>query len=115
MKTKTTMKLIRNNWKNIYQCGYCELQNIMNGIEPDHYTCGVYGWNCDIYCNFEYDIAITTGYRGMTGKHITNDIIKKYDDIARGILSDYTKTNYDKTMEKLSENRQDFFKALMEV
>lgn len=110
MKTKTTMKSIRNNWRNIYQCDYCKLQNIMYGREPNYYTSGVYGWNCDVYCD---NVAITTGYRGMTGKHISTEIIKKHDDIAKEIIS--SNIPYKEIEQKLATNRQDFFKALMEV
>ena len=84
-KTKTTMKAIRNNWRKVFCCGYCDLQYIMNGKEPTYYNAGVYGWNCDIYTNFSRDIAITTGYRNMAGERIPDEIIRKYSAIAKNI------------------------------
>lgn len=45
--------------------GYCDAQYLLSGIEPDYYTTGVYGWNCDIYRIA--GLTICTGYRGMIG------------------------------------------------
>ena len=62
-KAKTTRKWVNEN----YYCvsfGYCELQYLLYFQEPRFYTCGVYGWNFDVYI-FCCDYAITTGYRGM--------------------------------------------------
>ena len=45
--------------------GYCGAQYLLSGIEPDYYTVGVYGWNCDIYRIA--GLTICTGYRSMIG------------------------------------------------
>ena len=45
--------------------GYCDLQDALSGIEPDYYTAGVYGWNCDVYVIA--GLAICTGYRPAAG------------------------------------------------
>lgn len=45
--------------------GYCELQDALQGIEPDYYTAGVYGWNCDVYTIA--GLTICTGYRPAAG------------------------------------------------
>ena len=80
MKTFTTIKAIKDRYDgNIYRCGYCDLQKIFNGVEPDHYNSGVYGWNCDIY--IIGNIAITTGYSNTCGKKIPHEIIRKYNDM----------------------------------
>ena len=85
MKKKTTAKFIKEKHNKIFKCGYCELQQIFQNVEPKYYTCGVYGWNFD--CYVEEGIAITTGYRGMVGKDIPKEIIEKYDNIATEILT----------------------------
>lgn len=45
--------------------GYCDLQDALRGIEPDYYTAGVYGWNCDVYTIA--GLTICTGYRPAAG------------------------------------------------
>lgn len=85
-KARVTRKWVRDNF---YCCsaGYCDLQNLLHYVSADYYTCGVYGWNCDIYTFGDY--AITTGYRGMID-NVSKDyhaLIRKYDDKARGLLS----------------------------
>lgn len=110
MKTKTTIKAIKERYGKIFYCGYCDLQNIMKYTEPTHYNSGVFGWNCDIYT--EYGIAITTGYRNMAGKRIPDEIIEKYDTIAKEILKNTFKKDYDKIKEELEENKQKFFEEL---
>ena len=98
MKTATTIKAIKDRYNgNIYSCGYCNLQRIFNGVEPDFYNAGVYGWNCDIY--IIGNIAITTGYRNTYGKKIPYEMIRKYNDrINNG--------------ENLSECRYDFIREI---
>ncbi len=61
MKTKVTKKQIMNNYPSILSLGYCELQQLLNHFSPSYYTCGVYGWNADIY--IIDDICIAAGYR----------------------------------------------------
>lgn len=62
-KAKTTRKWVNENYYCVY-FGYCELQYLLTYQTPRFYTCGVYGWNFDVY-TFCCDYAITTGYRGM--------------------------------------------------
>ena len=115
MKSKIAIKTIRQNWSNVYRCGYCDLQYIMRGREPMYYNCGVYGWNCDIYTNAKRDIAITTGYRNMTGKCIPAELIAKYSKIAKNIMADAVATPYDEVMEALDKNRENFFDELLNI
>lgn len=42
--------------------GYCDLQDELSVLEPNGYTCGVYGWNADLY-DLPYNFTIVTGYR----------------------------------------------------
>ena len=111
-KIHTSMKDIRNNWRKVFRCGYCDLQDIMRYENPQYYNAGVYGWNCDIYCDYARDIAITTGYRNMAGKLIPSEIIKKYSAIAKEICKDMWSADYDKVLAELEQNRQAFFAEL---
>lgn len=45
--------------------GYCDLQNVLAGIDPVYYTAGIYGWNCDVYTIA--GLTICTGYRPAAG------------------------------------------------
>lgn len=75
MKFKTTRKAVLAGYKNVICVDYCELSNALNN--PVAYTCGVCGWNADIY-EIDDRTAIVSGYRPF-GMHASSDIIKKYD------------------------------------
>lgn len=112
-KQHTTIKNIRNYWDKVFYCGYCDLQYIFRYEEPTYYNSGVYGWNCDIYCDYKRDIAITTGYRNMTGKRIPDELIEKYTDTAKKIIDDNQwKTSFDELKKALDENREKFLDEL---
>lgn len=112
MKTKTTIKAIRNAYGKIFYCGYCDLQDIMRGTKPQYYNAGVYGWNCDIYTDYKRDIAVTTGYRNMAGVRIPDEIIKKYTEAAKKIAEDTKYSKYEEAKKALDENRDKFFEEL---
>lgn len=82
MKIKTTRKAIVNSSCNVKYAGYCELSWLLNNHSPIAYTCGVYGWNFDVY--EVYGITICTGYRNMPGTRLEK--ISEYEDKARAIL-----------------------------
>lgn len=114
-KIHVSMKYVKSFWNNVYRCGYCDLQDIMKGESPMYYNSGVYGWNCDVYCDAKRNIAITTGYRNMTGKSIPHELIKKYSDIAKEINKDYWKKPYEELQEELQKNRENFFDELLKI
>lgn len=112
-KVRISMNYITRNYKKVFACDYCDLQYIFNGISPQFYNSGLYGWNCDIYIDYKRDIAITTGYRNMRGDMIPYEIIEKYSNIAKEILSNYS-VSYDKRKEKLDKNRENFLNEIEE-
>ena len=63
----------------VYKVGYCQLQNLLNDLDPIAYSAGVYGWSCDYY-QIE-NVYICTGY-GPIGKEIDYNLIKKYEKAA---------------------------------
>lgn len=81
MKFKTTRKAIVNGCSNVRYCGYCDLWNLLQNHEPIAYTCGVYGWNFDVY--EVYGVTICTGYRGMPGERLEG--VQEFDEKAREI------------------------------
>ena len=115
MKTKITIKAIRQMYDKVYYCGYCDLYNIMRYHEPAFYNCGVYGWNCDIYVDIANDIAITTGYRNMTGKRIPSELIEKYSKTAKHIMADSVNAKFDEIINALEENRDRFYEELSKI
>ena len=68
MKVKTTRKAIVNSSCNVKCAGYCDLSHLLNNHSPIAYTCGVYGWNFDVY--EVYGVTICTGYRNMPGARL---------------------------------------------
>ena len=111
-KQHIAIKNIKNNYKKVFRAGYCDLQHIMRYEEPKYYNSGVYGWNCDIYIDYQYDIAITTGYRNMAGKRIPSEILEKYSEIAKEIVKNQFSKPFAKIDEELTQNRKAFFKEL---
>lgn len=109
MKKHTTIKNIKMNYAKTFQTGYCALQDIFKNVEPDYYNTGIYGWNCDVYIDYSRNIAITTGYRNLTGLQIPNEIIEKYSKIAKNILDNRFMKKYDEIIKALEENRNSFF------
>ena len=90
MKFKTTTKAIKNYSVNVKCAGYCDLQHLLRNHTPVAYTCGVYGWNYDVYD--VYGVTICTGYRGMPGERLKD--ISEYEKHARDIWENYN-VNYD--------------------
>lgn len=67
-KHRVTARYIRETQKTgqpTVRVGYCDLQDALRGIDPDFYTSGIYGWNCDVY-NIA-GLTICTGYRPAAG------------------------------------------------
>lgn len=90
-KIKTTRAEISAK-NNCYSIGYCEASDLFRTLEPIAYTCGVYGWNADIFdgggCR-----AIVRGYRPF-GKPIPYKILRKYNRLA----------------ERYAEKQRDYYK-----
>lgn len=104
MKFKTTRKAIVNSSANIVRAGYCDLSCLLCNHSPIAYTCGVYGWNFDVY---EIDgLTICTGYRGMPGRRANN--IGLYEEKAREILSLENKIPFEEKKEQIEQLLHEF-------
>lgn len=106
MKYKTTTKALRAGSCNLRCAGYCDLSYLLRGHEPIAYTCGVYGWNYDVY--EVYGLTICTGYRGMPGKRLES--IVEYEKKADAIWCDYNKP-YEERREEVEKFLHEFCKA----
>lgn len=87
MKTKVTLKEIRQNYNTILSIGYCNMQSLLHYSSPFAYSGGVDGWNCDFY---DIDnICISTGYRPI-GSNVDVELRRKYEAKAEKIIYDYS-------------------------
>ena len=105
MKFKTTRKAIVNGSAKIVSAGYCDLSMLLRFHEPIAYTCGIYGWNFDVY---EIDgLTICTGYRNMPGKRANN--ICEYEKKAEKIAENWN-IPYEETKEQIENLLHEFIK-----
>ena len=111
MSIKTTKKEIVKNFKNIIVVSYCELQNLLYFKTQDFYTCGVYGWNADIY-KIDNKTVICTGYRPFGNIKVKREITKKYDSLACKILS--SKASYEEKRDKIDNLLDKFIKICLQ-
>lgn len=75
MKTKITIKSIRNDSRAKIAVRYCELQDILDVIERTGYHASrLYGWNFDVYAM--PSAIISTGYRRMPGVLASHEACK---------------------------------------
>ena len=112
MKLKTTRKEIKNKVSSdyIWQVGYCGMQNLLHYQEPIAYTCGVYGWNFDLY---EIEgVYFTTGYRNMIGKQLDYELLSKYEQQAGEIINTWGKHSADGKKELVNILLKEFIKEL---
>lgn len=105
MKHKTTRKAIVEGTpaNSLVSVGYCDLAELLCYHSPTAYTCGVYGWNFDVY--EVYGKTICTGYRGMPGRRANNT--SEYEKRAEAIRNDWDKP-YEKRMEEVEALLKEF-------
>ena len=84
MKYKTTRKAVVSGSNRLVSAGYCDLQTLLRNHAPVAYTCGMYGWNFDVY--EVYGLTICTGYRSMPGARAHG--IREYEGKARAIMDE---------------------------
>ena len=111
MKIRVTKKQIIEGYKNIIVAGYCDLQWLLKYRDADFNTCGVYGWNADIY-KIDNSTVIVTGYRPF-GNVRKYGLAKKYDEKARKIALNYD-TPWEKQKQKLEKLIKKFVKESIE-
>ena len=99
MKVKTTKKSVKNAFINIYSIGYCNAQNLLQGVNPFAYSSGTYGWACDYY-EIE-NVCISTGYNPI-GDSIDYNLVRKYEDKATKIMDNYN-VDYQKRKNKVNK------------
>lgn len=85
MKFKTNDKDVKAGYYYIISVGYCDLQYLLNYLNPVAYAKGTYGWKYDVY-QLDGNVALVTGYNPVASKNTKKDysIIRKYDEMAKG-------------------------------
>lgn len=109
MKFKATRKMIMNNYHKVIEISYCGVQHLLYHKSPIAYTCGVYGWNSDIY-DLGNGVAIVTGYRPFGNIHPNYSIVNAYDRIARGVIET---TPYELREKALSKLLNEFIEEVL--
>ena len=104
MKYRTTRKALTTSGENLKSCGYCDLQHLLRNHDASAYTCGVYGWNFDVY--HIYGLTICTGYRGMPGERLNG--CQEYDEKARNIWSWENKVTFEEKQKAVEELLKEF-------
>lgn len=111
MKFRTTNKEIKQWHRKVYRIGYGAAQSLLSKQEPIAYTCGVYGWNADVY---EIEgVAIVTGYRPGVGASVDYDLLNKYEKKAEKIRNNFG-LSYEQQKKKINKLLNEFIKALEE-
>lgn len=107
MKFKTTTKAIKAQTfqDDLLYVGYCDLSTLLRNHSPIAYTCGVYGWNYDVY--IVDGKTICTGYRGMPGRRANN--VCEYEKKARSIMDNYNR-NYEERTDEVEKLLHEFIK-----
>ena len=102
MKFKTTKKNMKE-YEQIICVSYCSLRHLLQFQDPIAYSTRAEGWACDYYdIN---GVLISTGYAPLSSKN-TNasyDMIKKYDDKARQILTNAKAGDYYAPAKKITK------------
>lgn len=107
MKTKVSMREIRANYPNIIRLGYCTVQSLLCRKNPRWYTCGIYGWNADIY-EINPTTVIVTGYRPFGNiQPPPYEKIREYEKRADEIVCNF-KIPYDEQCRILDNMLADF-------
>lgn len=86
MKMRISEKELKKNFKNVYSVGYCDLK-MLEHLEPDYYTVGVYGWNCDVY-KIDNNTLLVVGYRTF-GKQVSKEVVNIYNKMFEELKEKY--------------------------
>lgn len=112
IKLKVSKREIKNNFKNVLYCGYCELADLLSYKNANYYNANCYGWRNDIYL-INNNTVVVTGYEPFGNIEIPRDITKKYNDIAKKIKID-KKLDFEAHREKIDNLIDEMIKKIIE-
>lgn len=114
-KIKYTRQDVNRCFCKVFRAGYCELEPLYSSFDAIGYNCGVYGWNWHLY-TFPGSVAITSGYRSMTGAPLPDrckKILKNAQNYKRQMYA-APHYDYEKFQAYIKRARRNFEKALQE-
>ena len=117
MKVKVTKRQILDNYCYVISVGYCDLCHLLQFKNANYYTCGVYGWNSDIY-DLGNGVALSTGYRPIGNlKASYYHITRKYNEKAKKVHEQYynSKIKYDTKNKKLDKLLSEFVNECLQL
>ena len=84
-------KDVINAFPYIIKVGYCELQYTLKALDMERVgaTCGIYGWNADVY-RLEKGIALTTGYRPFGNVRVDSDRLRALEGAVQAVPWEYS-------------------------
>lgn len=86
-KIKTTKTNIMKNYEYVISVPYCQLQSLLSDIAPQSYTCGVDGWNADVY-QVAPNTVIVTGYCPFGNVKPYFRLNERYEKLANQVFID---------------------------
>ena len=117
MKVKVTKRQVLDNYCYVISVGYCDLQDLLRFKNANYYTCGLYGWNSDIY-DVGNGVAISTGYRPFGNiKASYYHLTRKYNEKAKKIHNNYYdgKIKIETRDKQLEKMLQEFVKECLNL
>lgn len=111
MKTRATRKEIVQNFPKVYYLPQMTGYEISRYLFPSYYTCGKYGWNCDVFV-IGNGIALTYGNRPFGEKYPEEELknlTKKLDNL--NLRYDVNAIDFKTMIEKARETINEFFLA----
>ena len=115
MKTKVTRKEIKENYKNIINVSYCNLQYLLNvaNASPAYYCARAEGWACDIYI-INNNTVVVTGYAPFGNIKPSFDLCEKYEAKAQKLLYSNKYKKWDTVQKHGEKLLKDFMLQLVE-
>lgn len=113
MERKMLKKEVNSWYKNVIVAGYCDLWYLLQGLQRDGYTSGVYGWNADIY-QINYNTCIVTGYRPF-GNVENWDLNREYNEKARKIYENRKIKKWETKKAKINKLLDEYISKILKM
>lgn len=112
MERKLRMKEVKECYNNIISVGYCGAWYLLKCINREGWTCGVYGWNADVY-EIDNSTAIVTGYRPF-GDIYNHELTKEYNEKARKVWEN-KKMKYETKNKKVKKLLDEYINKILKM
>lgn len=106
MEKRLTKKDVKEWYKNIISIGFCSAQYLLTGLNREGWTCGVYGWNADVY-EINSTTCIVTGYRPFGNIDNKYEFLKEYEEKAEKIYLNRT-LKYETKLKRIKKLRDEY-------